>query len=33
VLLEHVPDLTGKQILAIRRHVVELSRSHGWVEG
>jgi cold shock CspA family protein len=33
VLLENVPELTGKQILEIRRHVVNLCRSHGWVEG
>jgi cold shock protein len=32
VLLQHVPSLTGGQIAQIRQHLVDLARSHGWVE-
>ena len=32
VLIQHVPSLTGTQIAQIRQHLVDLARSHGWVE-
>lgn len=32
VLIRHVPSLTGTQIALVRQHVVDLARSHGWVE-
>lgn len=31
-LLEHVPSLTGAQVLQVRQRIVELARSHGWIE-
>jgi cold shock protein len=33
LLIEQVPTLTGAQIGQIRRHLTELARSHGWVDG
>jgi CspA family cold shock protein len=33
VLIERVPSLTGAQITQIRQCLVELARSHGWVDG
>jgi len=32
VLLQHVPSLTGAQIVQVRQRVVDLARSHGWAE-
>ncbi|MFC6020745.1 cold-shock protein [Plantactinospora solaniradicis] len=31
-LLQHVPSLTGAQILQVRQRIVDLARSHGWIE-
>ncbi|MBF9131316.1 cold shock domain-containing protein [Plantactinospora sp. S1510] len=31
-LLQHVPSLTGAQILQIRQRILDLARSHGWIE-
>jgi cold shock CspA family protein len=33
LLIEHVPTLSGGEIGAIRRHMTDLARSHGWVDG
>lgn len=33
LMLGAVPSLTGEQITRLRQRLVELSRSHGWVEG
>jgi len=32
VLIQHVQSLTGAQIAQIREQMVNLARSHGWVE-
>ena len=32
VLLESVPELTGAQIVRVRRRVVDIARKYGWVE-
>jgi cold shock protein len=32
LLLRVVPPLAGDQILAMRQHMVELARNHGWVD-
>ncbi len=32
LLLDHVPSLTGTQIVQIRERLVDHARSHGWVE-
>lgn len=32
LLIQRVPSLTGTQIAQVREHLVELARSHGWVE-
>lgn len=32
VLIQHVPSLTGAQILQLRQHLTDHARSHGWVE-
>ncbi|MFI7242171.1 cold-shock protein [Streptomyces qinglanensis] len=32
LLLETAPDLTGAQILDIRRRLVQFGKSHGWAE-
>lgn len=31
-LLQHVPTLTGTQLVQIRQRLGDLARSHGWVE-
>jgi CspA family cold shock protein len=31
-LLQHVPSLTGAQLVEIRQHLGDLARSHGWVD-
>ncbi len=31
-LLQHVPSLTGGQLVQIRQRLGELARSHGWLE-
>jgi CspA family cold shock protein len=31
-LLEHVPTLTGSQLVQIRQRLADLARAHGWVE-
>lgn len=33
LMLRAAPSLTGEQITRLRQRLVELSRSHGWVEG
>ncbi|MER7489136.1 cold shock domain-containing protein [Streptomyces sp. NPDC126497] len=33
LMLGTAPSLTGEQITRLRRRLVELGRSHGWVEG
>jgi CspA family cold shock protein len=33
ILLTAAPQLTGEQILQVRRAVVDHARSHGWAEG
>jgi cold shock CspA family protein len=32
VLVQHVPSLTGAQIVEVRRRLADLARSHGWLE-
>ncbi|MFI1765011.1 cold-shock protein [Streptomyces sp. NPDC020800] len=32
LLLNSVPELTGQQILAMRKHLVLFGKRHGWVE-
>lgn len=32
LLLRSAPSLTGEQILAIRRELVQSGRKHGWVD-
>jgi len=32
LLLAYVPTLTAAQVVEVRRRVVELARSHGWLE-
>ncbi len=32
LLLDNVPTLTGQQILAIRRGVLDCAKKHGWVD-
>ncbi|WP_066935580.1 cold-shock protein [Streptomyces sp. NBRC 110611] len=32
LLLTSVPELTGQQILAVRKHFALLGRRHGWIE-
>lgn len=32
LLLASVPELTGRQIMEIRAHLVQFGRRHGWVE-
>ncbi|MFI9639188.1 cold shock domain-containing protein [Micromonospora sp. NPDC051925] len=32
LLVEQVPTLTGGQISQIRQHLMQLARSHGWIE-
>ncbi|MBE1491738.1 cold-shock protein [Plantactinospora soyae] len=31
-LLQYVPSLTGAQIVQVRQRIVDLARSHGWIE-
>ena len=31
-LLQHVPTLTGSQLVQVRQRLAELARAHGWVE-
>ncbi|MFE2111472.1 cold-shock protein [Kitasatospora sp. NPDC059463] len=33
LLLEHVPSLTGEQVLKVRNAVLQCARGHGWTEG
>ncbi|MGN5381394.1 hypothetical protein ACQ4WX_42205 [Streptomyces lasalocidi] len=32
LLLTSVPDLTGQQIIAVRRQLALFARRHGWIE-
>ena len=32
LLIEHVPTLTGAQIGQVRRHLLVIARTHGWVD-
>jgi cold shock CspA family protein len=32
LLVQHVPSLTGAQIVEVRRRLADLARSHGWLE-
>ncbi|MFF2659135.1 cold-shock protein [Kitasatospora sp. NPDC058032] len=33
LLLEHVPSLTGEQVLKVRNAVLQCAKGHGWAEG
>jgi hypothetical protein len=33
LLLGSVPELTGHQIIAVRRGILEFAKRHGWSEG
>ncbi|MFE6866698.1 cold-shock protein [Kitasatospora sp. NPDC057692] len=33
LLLEHVPSLTGEQVLKVRNAVLQCAKGHGWTEG
>ncbi|MET8698150.1 cold shock domain-containing protein [Kitasatospora sp. NPDC004723] len=33
LLLEHVPSLTGEQVLKVRSAVLQCAKGHGWTEG
>ncbi len=33
LLLEHVPSLTGEQVLKVRNAMLQCAKGHGWTEG